>query len=110
MNTSTFTTRHLHLLLRRICWHEEAITANTCGHDSTMCEIPSTDFTWKNTSGLGDFVKIKTVDEDNGILDIEWAVDYDESYEEAGDAWEFRYRTLIESSVVKNLLEQELKN
>ena len=105
MNTTNYPTKSIHSLLRKIIAHENSVTVNTCGFDSSLCEIPTTESTWENiTAESGDFVKITSADEEKGVIDIEWAVDYDESYEEAGDAWRFTYRTLIESNDLKQLM------
>jgi hypothetical protein len=105
MNTTNYRTRDIHSVLRKIAYHENAITLNTCGHDGTLCELPHYDTTWENTTQEGSFVKIISADDEKEVIDIEWAVDYEESYEEAGDAWEFRYRTLIESKDLKDLID-----
>lgn len=105
MNTTNYPTKSIHSLLRKIIAHENSITANICGFDSSLCEIPTTESTWKNIEKEGDFVKVNSADEEKGVIDIEWDVDYDESYEEAGDAWRFTYRTLIESNDLKQLMD-----
>lgn len=107
MNTSTYPTRLVHKIIRRVVFHEKAITDNICGSDPDMCEIPRSNSTWENDCRAeGDFIEILSIDETNGLVDIEYAIDYDESYEEAGDAWRFRYRTLIEAIYLKEELEK----
>ena len=113
MNNTSFTTAGIHYVLKNIVFSEYAFTVNTCGHDGSLCEIPEINREyWHNVPSkdypYNNFVKIIDADEENGVVDIEWAIDYSESYEEAGDAWEFRYRTIIESADLKEAIKTYL--
>lgn len=95
MNISTFTTKDLRYILITLVLEQRGVTENICGFDTTLCEV---------TEDSSDKIEITFADEENGLLDVQWSLHYGESYDEAGDAWTFRYQTIIETNIVKMYL------
>ena len=95
MNITTFTTKELRYILITLVLEERGVTENVCGFDTRLCEI---------TEDCSGKIEITFAEEENGLLDIQWSLHFNESYEEAGDAWTFKYQTIIETEIVKTYL------
>lgn len=93
----TFTTNQLRNIVISLVIDGRGVTENICGFDSTLCEIT------ENTSAV---IEITFTEEDKGLLNVEWSLHFDESYEDAGDAWTFRYQTIVEIPVAKFYIEK----
>lgn len=97
MNNTNIPTKILKEILPLIIFSEFGITVNTCGFDTEICE-----FTF---DGSGE-IEIAETTEEKDIVDIKWHLHFNESYEEANDAWTFKYQTLVDRNIIDYYIAQ----
>lgn len=94
MNTSTFTTAQLRLVIPRMVGEGRGVTLNDCGFDSRLIEFnPSEE------------IVILSADEDKDLVTVEFSQSW-EGTDDGFDAWTWRYTTVQEVELLKVYLQK----